>query len=215
MHAISYILHLMWWTKTYPKYGGWCWDSALRIYLTRTFHPSGDKYCYMKDILRLMLANIYYMLRSISEILGNPHRSVSMCCAWDYSEPMNHAWKSCQMKVIGVWCLSGLSQGTDYDKGAVLPVWWFETLSRPLWRYCNGPLENAVLILNHSFSNWHQDKYLGHFFLNYLHDMMTSSNGDIFRVTGHLCGEFTGFRWNPRTKASDAELWCFLWSAPG
>ena len=25
--------------------------------------------------------------------------------------------------------------------------------------------------------------------------------------------EFTGDRWNPRTKASDAELWCFLWSA--
>ena len=44
--------------------------------------------------------------------------------------------------------------------------------------------------------------------------MMTSSNGNIFRVTGHLCGEFTGPRWIPRTKASDAELWCFLWSAP-
>ena len=44
--------------------------------------------------------------------------------------------------------------------------------------------------------------------------MMTSSNGNIFRVTGPLCGEFTGYRWNPRTKASDAELWCFLWSAP-
>ena len=43
--------------------------------------------------------------------------------------------------------------------------------------------------------------------------MMTSSNADIFRVTGHLCGEFTGPRWIPRTKASDAELWCFLWSA--
>ena len=43
--------------------------------------------------------------------------------------------------------------------------------------------------------------------------MMTSSNGNIFRVTGHLCGEFTGDRWIPRTKASDAELWCFLWSA--
>ena len=25
-----------------------------------------------------------------------------------------------------------------------------------------------------------------------LSNMMTSSNGDIFRVTGHLCGEFTG-----------------------
>ena len=32
-----------------------------------------------------------------------------------------------------------------------------------------------------------------------------------FRVTGHLCGEFTGHRWISRTKASDAELWCFLW----
>ena len=40
--------------------------------------------------------------------------------------------------------------------------------------------------------------------------MMTSSNGNIFRVTGHLCGEFTGDRWIPLTKASDAELWCFL-----
>ena len=43
---------------------------------------------------------------------------------------------------------------------------------------------------------------------------MTSSNGNIFRVTGPLCGEFTGHRSLPRTKASDAELWCFLWSAP-
>ena len=39
--------------------------------------------------------------------------------------------------------------------------------------------------------------------------MMTSSNGNIFHVTGHLCGDFTG-----GTKACDAELWCFLWSAP-
>ena len=37
--------------------------------------------------------------------------------------------------------------------------------------------------------------------------MMTSSHGNIFRVTGHLCKEFTGPRWIPRTKASDAELW--------
>ena len=43
--------------------------------------------------------------------------------------------------------------------------------------------------------------------------MMTSSNGNIFRVSGHLYGEFTGRRWIPRRKTSDAELWCFLWSA--
>ena len=35
-----------------------------------------------------------------------------------------------------------------------------------------------------------------------------------YRVTGHLCGEFTGDRWIPRTKASDAELWCFLLYVP-
>ena len=40
--------------------------------------------------------------------------------------------------------------------------------------------------------------------------MMTSSNGNIFRVTGPLCGEFTGDRWIPSTEASDAELWCFF-----
>ena len=34
--------------------------------------------------------------------------------------------------------------------------------------------------------------------------MMTSSNGIISRVTGHMCREFTGHRWIPRTKASDA-----------
>ena len=36
--------------------------------------------------------------------------------------------------------------------------------------------------------------------------MITSSNENIFRVTDHW--------WIPRTKASDAELWGFLWSAP-
>ena len=44
--------------------------------------------------------------------------------------------------------------------------------------------------------------------------MMTSSNENIFRVTGPLRGEFTGHRWIPLTKASDAELWYFLWCAP-
>ena len=42
---------------------------------------------------------------------------------------------------------------------------------------------------------------------------MTSLNRNIFCVDGHLCGKFTGPRWIPRTKASDAELSCFLWSA--
>ena len=39
---------------------------------------------------------------------------------------------------------------------------------------------------------------------------MTSSNGNIFCVTG----PFTGHRWIPFTKSNDAEFWCFHWSAP-
>ena len=41
--------------------------------------------------------------------------------------------------------------------------------------------------------------------------MMTSSNGNIFRVTDSLWGEFAGHRWVPLTKASNADLWCFFY----
>ena len=44
--------------------------------------------------------------------------------------------------------------------------------------------------------------------------MMMSSNGNILHVTGPLWGESTGDQWIPLIKASDAELWYFLWSAP-
>ena len=40
--------------------------------------------------------------------------------------------------------------------------------------------------------------------------MMTSLNWNIFRVTGHLCGEFTCHRLIPLTKASDAEMFCLI-----
>ena len=43
--------------------------------------------------------------------------------------------------------------------------------------------------------------------------MTMSWSGNIFRVTGHLCGEFAAHRSITLTKASYAELWCFLWSA--
>ena len=37
-------------------------------------------------------------------------------------------------------------------------------------------------------------EYAWRYDLDRQHIMMTSSNGNIFRVTGHLCGEFTGHR---------------------
>ena len=44
--------------------------------------------------------------------------------------------------------------------------------------------------------------------------IMTSSNGNILRVTGPLWGESTGDWWISLTKASDVGHWYFLWSVP-
>ena len=41
-----------------------------------------------------------------------------------------------------------------------------------------------------------------------------SSDGIISHITGPSCEEYTGHRWIPLTKASDADLWYFLWSPP-
>ena len=46
--------------------------------------------------------------------------------------------------------------------------------------------------------------------MHHFDTMIASWNGSIFRVTGPLCGQFTGHRWIPLTKASEAELWCTL-----
>ena len=42
----------------------------------------------------------------------------------------------------------------------------------------------------------------------------SSSKEIIFRVTGPLWGDSIGHRWNPLRNTSDAELRCFVWSAP-
>ena len=106
---------------------------------------------------------------------------------------------------------------------------WFETPSRSLWLHCNV-IELLVLGLSlwsispchlgllhrhrgnlvSSMKEWITLSVDANHILRY--SIMTSSNGNIFCVTGHLCGEFTGPRWIPRKKASDAELWRFLWS---
>ena len=41
--------------------------------------------------------------------------------------------------------------------------------------------------------------------------MMTSSNGNIFRVTGHLCGEFTGDQWREALMFSLICAWINGW----
>ena len=42
------------------------------------------------------------------------------------------------------------------------------------------------------------------------HAMMTSSNGNLFRVIGPLCGEFTGHCWIPLTKPVTRSFYVFF-----
>ena len=56
--------------------------------------------------------------------------------------------------------------------------------------------------------------HLGLNVLIYFISMVTSSNKNIFRVTGLLWRETTGHRWIPLTKLVMRNLWCFLWYAP-
>ena len=85
---------------------------------------------------------------------------------------------------------------------------WFDTPTRSLWRHCDEKFEWREHVISLTDNNLvSRDALMGQ-------GMMTSLNGNIFRVTGPLCGEFTFHRWIPHTKASDAELWCFLWFAP-
>ena len=98
--------------------------------------------------------------------------------------------------------------------------WWFETLSSPLWRHRSGrrvPVYTAcsmilLLMSGRCKGSRNQQPYVPGSVKERL--METSSNGNIFRFTGPLCGEFTGYRWIPLTKANDMQLWCFHWSAP-
>ena len=73
--------------------------------------------------------------------------------------------------------------------------WWFETPSSPLWRHCHAEI---------CIQTWQPLSSLPHV------EVIKKKH---FRVSGPFCREFTGHRWIFLTKTSDANPWCFLWSA--
>ena len=101
--------------------------------------------------------------------------------------------------VIIVIILSSLSLSSSSKRHNGIKWFGYLLLSNP------SVPEKEIMWIS-KFANWYHtcEQYI----------MMMSSNGNIFRVTGHLCGEFTGHRWIPLTKASDAGFWCFLWFMP-
>ena len=61
-----------------------------------------------------------------------------------------------------------------------------------------------------SISHYHAEWDCGSLLLNFFTLMMTSSNGNIFRVTGHLCVEFTG-QWHGALVFSLICVWINGW----
>ena len=93
---------------------------------------------------------------------------------------------------------------TSHERQSVIYHWQLDRLL------------NSLICLTPSANNTHphyctvRPPVIGGFFWNGRDTMMTSSNWHIFRVTGPLWRETSSHRWIPLTKASDAELWCFL-----
>ena len=83
--------------------------------------------------------------------------------------------------------------------GHLQAQWWPDPYIRP--DSMNGCLSMELcLSLKSVLPVEIQRKILKPRILSFDSYMMTSSNGKIFRVTGHLCGEFNGPRWIPLHK---------------
>ena len=96
-----------------------------------------------------------------------------------------------------------VGRGYNNSMWQTVAVWWH--ISEPILaqvvacclmapRY---HLNQCWLLINRVSQAWEQLHKM------YSSIMMTSSNGNIFHVTGPLCREFTGPQWIPHTKASD------------
>ena len=92
---------------------------------------------------------------------------------------------------------------------AVIPSWCLPCTSR--WQLPRALFK--IVCVRNLESYFHEIPSGSHYrqygMIWWCHQMET-----FFRVTGHWCGEFTGDRWIPLTKASNAELWCVFLSAP-
>ena len=122
--------------------------------------------------------------------------------------------KTVKLRVTGL--CTGNSPGTGEfpaqraSNAENVSTWWRHHVCGTGQYY---PCRPRLLVLGQSWLWINPEIWYGYMYYTNP-NTMTSSNGNIFRVTGPLWGEFTGHRWIPLTKASDAELWYFLWSAP-
>ena len=204
-------------TKAHFEWLLWHWSSLGQLNLEPT-RPNGLVGCKVPtDLVKISVKEATHMgfhyriwlccrghsnVWQISHVARNCLCSTSYdmrcyCCFWFEKETFLHL------------CNAQISSGTGFQNKPSITTKSLEIRTRAI----------AYILMIRRSKELEIRRYdVGCYFLDGTwycceHYMMTSSNGNIFRVTGHLCGEFTGSRWIPRTKASEAELWYFLWSA--
>ena len=140
-------------------------------------------------------------------VLNKAVRSSSSCFGWTQTLE----WQTCAKSTS--WYSSSISHKICKTfMLCFILLWLYQQFSVDSWDTFTHSLQVYFTVTGAIMSVPLTDMVYLRLWLVYVSIMMTSSNGSISRVTGHLCGEFTGPRWIPHTKASDAELWCFLWS---
>ena len=109
-------------------------------------------------------------------------------------------YRACELKIC-MWCKPCFVAESCWDKVPMHQCWQFHQ---------NFRLSILVSVRsNTSVSSWKLAVDISQLLYSWWRHQMET----FFSVTGHLCAKFTGDRWIPHTKARDAELWCFLWSA--
>ena len=165
--------------------------------------------CYMKDVV--LHCSIFFKWNKLElelefDLVNKSHlpifngRSISCTNIWVY----------CIHAITNKPIATGNIQPISSNSNPSLAIWWWDQRGKNARA---SSLTKTYQVISEPYDNVMSYKCFPHWVQYFVGSMMTSSNGNIFRVTDHLCGEFTGPRWIPRTKASDAELWCFLWSA--
>ena len=114
-----------------------------------------------------------------------------------------------------------ISRALIQYKDDILPVYnrkshrgdhLISTISYPMLVRWHFYIESGPWFWSNDGMSWHAYYCVSRLFdVTVALCIMTSSTGNIFHITGPLWGESTGHWWIPLTKASDMELWCFLW----
>ena len=123
----------------------------------------------------------------------------------------NRLFRSKKTSKLRITCLcagnspvSGEFPAQRASKAENVSIWWHH-------HECNQTTLNGLNKIDHYQVMRKHNKHEPSAHLHISHDDVIKWH---FRVTGPLCGEFTGLWWIPITKASDAEFRCFLWSTP-